>query len=728
MTILKFGTWAPDISNVNGDTSQTAQNVLPRVDGYGPVKAPGAFSGPIVAGNDSTTRILLHLDSTTFTDVASGVTPATWAAASTAVTSVNSTTVKYGIGSLQLGGVASSYIDTASNANFAVGSSDFTIDFWARPTASNTNINILGQTNSLASTASTSFYLQRVGSITKFAVAASVSTFSTTGSTAMDSTAWTHIAGQRQSGFLYLFMNGALVNSAASAPGTTPTTPSRFAVGRIGEVTTSTYSGFLDEVRLTVGRALYPVSSTTAPGTAVFNVPPAAYGPLPSGVCRGFYRAINTDGSVTVFAGTLNRLWKLDNTSLGWVDVSKSLGSGYTDLQNSFNWQFVQYGNFVFAVQPGTAPQKFTLGSSTQFSDMSADANLPQAAYIAVIGTFLVLTGLTANPFRATWSDTPTGATGWTAGGSVIFGSQDFPNGGIARGVAGGEFGILFQDANIRRMVLTGNTTSPFQFNVLAEDLGLLAPYSIIRAGPTIFFLSNKGFYSIVGTELPVPIGIGKFDRTFFLDYDNAQLQLIIGANDPESQRVLWAYKSGAGQQGLFDKIIAYDIVLQKGTIITGLAGEYLGSLATPGFTLDNLSLVYPNLDTMPFSLDNVALAALPKAALFDSTHTLSLFTGANLEAVIETPEVVLDPQQRVRVRGARPDTDAVGALISIGAREHQQQAVAYSGEQAVDSTTGRSPQNVSTRLARGRMRIVAGTSWTYAGGMEPDFVPVGKR
>ena len=47
--------------------------------------------------------------------------------------------------------------------------------------------------------------------------------------------------------------------------------------------------------------------------------------------CRGIFQARNSDGTVTIFAGTSNKLWKLDNTDLGFDDVSKALGT-YTAL------------------------------------------------------------------------------------------------------------------------------------------------------------------------------------------------------------------------------------------------------------------------------------------------------------------------------------------------------------------------------------------------------------
>src|SRR5262245_43543688 len=208
MTFLPFAEWKPDLTAYNAETTQVASNVLPQADGYGPVKSFGAFSQPLVQGNDSFTKILLHLNSTNFADSASGVTtPATWTAASNTAT-VTTTSTKYGGGALQTNGTASAYLTATANNNFAVGSSDFEADFWWQPAASNTNQNILGQANSVAGAASTSFYFSRVGSVLGFNVSDGATVTSVTGSTLTDSTAFKHVLGARKSGFLYLTING----------------------------------------------------------------------------------------------------------------------------------------------------------------------------------------------------------------------------------------------------------------------------------------------------------------------------------------------------------------------------------------------------------------------------------------------------------------------------------------------------------------------------------------
>ncbi len=107
--------------------------------------------------------------------------------------------------------------------------------------------------------------------------------------------------------------------------------------------------------------------------------------------CRGFFYARKTDGSIAVFAGTAIKLYQLNNTNFTWTDVSKAGGS-YSALPSSDHWQFAQFGNFVIAVQANTVPQVFDLTSSSAFADLGGSP--PQARYIAVVGRFVVLSGL----------------------------------------------------------------------------------------------------------------------------------------------------------------------------------------------------------------------------------------------------------------------------------------------------------------------------------------------
>src|SRR5262245_45656952 len=161
------------------------------------------------------------------------------------------------------------------------------------------------------------------------------------------------------------------------------------------------------------------------------------YGPIPAvaawtgalgAACRGAFLALNSDGSIVLFAGTSDKLYKLDNSTLTWSDVSKV--GGYT-LGSAAQWQFVQSGLDVVALNANDPPQLYTIGTSALFANLGGSP--PQAAYGAMVNEYLVLSGLLSTPYRIQWSGTGNIAS-WTAGtgGSDV---QDFADGGVCRGI-----------------------------------------------------------------------------------------------------------------------------------------------------------------------------------------------------------------------------------------------------------------------------------------------------
>jgi hypothetical protein len=438
--------------------------------------------------------------------------------------------------------------------------------------------------------------------------------------------------------------------------------------------------------------------------------------------CRGFFYARKNDGTVSIFAGTATKLYNLNNTTGAWTDVSKGAGT-YTGPSSSANWSFAQFNNFVFATQRNDAVQVFDLTSSTEFADLGGSP--PQADYVAVVNRFLVLTGLASpNVYRIQWSGL-NATTTWTSGTNQSD-YQDLADGGFVRGVAGGESGTIFQDTAIRR--LTYSPGSPYVFGItrIAQDDGLLAPYSLIAASDRILWYSPQGFKMLMPGGYPIPIGREKVDRTFLADWDSANPQLFIGAADPRSGRAYWAYKSTNGATGLFDKIVMYDWILERWST-ANLSGEYLASFARPGLTLEQIDSVYgSNIDTIALSsFDTLTTSSFSAAASVNSDHKLGFLNGDSLEAKMDTPEQGGDGR-RIRVRGFRPVSDAATIYGSISTRDTAQASQSYGSEVAVNSV-GVCPFNAETRYARGRIRIPAATSWNFAAGIEPDVVPGGK-
>jgi hypothetical protein len=438
-------------------------------------------------------------------------------------------------------------------------------------------------------------------------------------------------------------------------------------------------------------------------------------GALPVAIVAGtkyFVKTVLSANTFTISATAGGTAINTATTGTG----THSVTSLYSALSSDAQWQFAQFGNLVFATQKNATLQVYNLSSSTAFADCAGSP--PQASYISVVGRFLVLSGLLSQPFRIQWSGL-NDTTQWTSGvNSSDF--QDFPDGGIVRGVAGGEFGTVFQDQAIRRMSYIPGSALIFQIERIAQDLGLFAPYSIVRAGSLIFFHSAQGFYKIAPGGIPEQIGREKVDRTFFDDLDKTELKMFIGASDPRSTRAFWAYKSTSGVTGLYDKIIGYDYALERFFPIT-MTGEYLLGMSQPGITLENLDTLSASIDALAASLDSFAVSTQPLIAQFSSAHKLGFFSGSNLEATLETSEQGTDGQ-RVFLNGFRPVTDAPSVYGSASYRELVSSTTTSLTEVAMSARTGRCDLRRSTRYTRMKARIPASTAWTFAAGVEPDI------
>jgi hypothetical protein len=382
-------------------------------------------------------------------------------------------------------------------------------------------------------------------------------------------------------------------------------------------------------------------------------------------------------------------------------------------------------------VQANTTPQFYNLAAPSTFADGTTGpgyvGTIPNARYIAIVGRFVVLSGLVANPYTLQWCGLNAPFT-WD--GTNSSSQQTLPDGGVVRGVAGGEGGaFIFQDFAIRTMTYTQEAVIVFQIQRISQDRGLYGPYTLTRAGEQIFFLAPQGLHRIVPGGLPEEIGKAKFNRTLMADIDRGNLQLAIGAVDPRQSRIFLAYKSTGNPNLNYDKLLCYDYLLDK-TTLSPLTGEYFLSLAQPGITLEGLDAIAPgaSIDAMPAnpSLDTFTNALTPEMSHFDTAHQLNWFRGLPMQAIMDTGEQG-GTGQRMRVRGFRPITDATAAFGSLVVRENVQAAPVVTTETAVNAI-GVCPQNASTRYARARVRIPAGTLWNYCIGVEPDVTTEGLR
>lgn len=361
--------------------------------------------------------------------------------------------------------------------------------------------------------------------------------------------------------------------------------------------------------------------------------------------CRGYFVARKEDGTALIFAGTINNLYLLDNTTLAWTEVSAG-GADYTSLATDANWVFAQFNNFVVAVQKNDDPQVFDMGTPTAFADLAGSP--PNAGWCAVVGRFLVLADLADDPFRIQWSAL-NDITGWTSGtNSSDF--QDLPDQGrvYVVGEVSGDVGLIGQSGGWRRMVFAPGSELVFQIDKLPSCPGILAPYSLAITAGGAFYLSLKGFALIDSNGGYAPIGEERVDRTVLgkhessapasvraLAYDEAASRLVIGVSDPARSVVLFVYKSLLGAADLFDIGMIYHTTLKRWSPIEA-SGEFIAPVVRPGITLEGLDAIAPGVLTITGAADNGAGLIRITVA---STATLTTGESKTISAVTGTTE-----------------------------------------------------------------------------------------
>ena len=524
------------------------------------------------------------------------------------------------------------------------------------------------------------------------------------------------------------------------------------------------------------------------------------YGPIKSIVAytdavaaapRGAFRAKNSDGTVTLFVGTATKLYKLNNSTLEWENVSKTSGSHDYSLPEDKQWSFEQYRDIVIAAQSGDVPQKFDLSSDTYFSDLGGSP--PTADFVTILGQFVVLSGIVGQPYRVQWSGR-SDYEEWTSGNNES-GYQDFTDGGLVYKVAGGEqSAVILQDTAMRRMTYQPGSPVIFSFERVSRDVGIVAPYSLIQSNDLLFWVSSQGFMMSQGGNNPIPIGKDAVDETWRTQWDDENPQLMSGFIDPRDTRVYWAFKQISNTSDTHDKIYCYDWALQKWGCVDGLEFYIAQSMSNLASTLDSLDTAFTTeitgdtnsnttvdgiadtsdlyagmtitgsgipasttivsvdngttitisqsasatasgvtltvsgaLDAIDVSLDAFPVAFGREMAFFNTSNKLGFLQGDNLEATLESPEVAHYQGMQMLVNGCYPDCDADELYGQVSYRQHAGATKGWMSEQS-RNVEGYIPARIDTRMTAFRNRIPAGATWTYSAGIVPKYVATGQR
>lgn len=430
---------------------------------------------------------------------------------------------------------------------------------------------------------------------------------------------------------------------------------------------------------------------------------------------RGMFSDRDILNDVHTFVGDETKLYELSGDT--WTDVSRA--GGYTCSETD-RWRFARFGDRLLATNFTDEIQKFDMTTDTAFDDLAGTP--PKARFIAVYGDFVLCGNTATNANSVRWSGI-NDSEEWTIG-TAQSDVQDLPDGGAVTGLAVSDVAYIFQENKIRRMLYTGGGTI-MQFDVVDQERGLIASDSLCSLGRVHFYLSEDGFYQFDGGS-NLAIGYDKIDSTFKADVDRDSYHRISSAVDPVNKLVGWLYPSKQAIGAQPDTLLIYNWANQRWAKCT-YTMELLSSVRSSGYTLEQLDALYSSIDAMTISLDDpIWTGGAISWGGMSHDYKLATFSGANLEATLETDDFEISEGLLAFVDQCRPLIDAA-PYCRVGTRMRAADAVSYSTETLVN-VAGYAPQRALGRYLRMKMRVPAATSWTKTQGIDFNWTQAGMR
>jgi hypothetical protein len=389
---------------------------------------------------------------------------------------------------------------------------------------------------------------------------------------------------------------------------------------------------------------------------------------------RGAIEALDAAKNVYQYAGDETNLYSLSAGT--WNDVSKVATTYTTSTEEK--WEFVRWKEKIIATNYDDDPQQISFGG-TNFTDLTTDLRF---RHVAVVGDFVVA----GNTFdgtdgavrdRVRWSAI-NDETDWTVSPTTLSDFRDLKSGGGIQQIVGGQFGVILSERATYRMAFIG-TPKVFQIDEILPGVGMLAPNSGAVLGNTIYFPSEHGFVALRGASAETFIGAGRVDEFFRTDLDENYIYRISTVADPKSRRVYWAYPGAGNTAGRPNRVIMYDVALNKWSYLA-IELELIWRAGGVGLTLEGLDAISTNIDTLGVSLDDSSFkGSAPLLAGFDTSFSSGSFSGAPLTALLETKETELHTGSRTQLNAFKPLVDGGTVTARVGTRSRQADNVGWS-------------------------------------------------
>lgn len=198
--------------------------------------------------------------STTITD--SSTSAKTWTATNGAA--ISTAQSKFGGASILLDGT-NDYLTSATHADWAFGTGDFTLEGWFRFTAHTSTAALFSNYTS----STTGFWLRYSSSNVSLQFGYGDTGLADTGASSFNPTngVWYHIAWSRSGSTNRLFVDGTQIGGDINNAQNYASTAALY-IGRLGALDAQYFNGYMDDLRITKGTARYTTGFT--PPTAAF--------------------------------------------------------------------------------------------------------------------------------------------------------------------------------------------------------------------------------------------------------------------------------------------------------------------------------------------------------------------------------------------------------------------------------------------------------------------------
>lgn len=401
--------------------------------------------------------------------------------------------------------------------------------------------------------------------------------------------------------------------------------------------------------------------------------------------------------------------------------------SGLSSIGDGERWDFAQFNNFVFATAQNNAPQYLdNVASDNTWS--AAPGSPPSAKVCARVLDFLMLGNIAGAENRFQWGPVNNPLGDWTPSRQTQAGIADLdPSGGELQRIVGGRFPMILQERAIRRLSYVGPPVV-WDAQVISEDKGTLAPFSVVSVGYFTFFLSQDGF-AVTNGSTEQSIGSKRVNEWFFDKVDTLKIREVQGAVDWNNRCIIWGFHQNSVNE--FDRAIIYAWRQNRWSSATFSAQQYVDS-PQDGVTLEELGEQFPNLDEIEVSLDSDQWSQgklILNSFSLDENDVVRYnnMTGAPLTARWQTGDFQIGAGRSVYVSAARPQIDANDwdARFSLECRNSRNER-----NQSLEMPTGRD----GWAPVRGEGNTLAMTvvkpsgEWSDMSAITVEYTPAGGR